>query len=184
MLCDYWSMVDCISCGALWVWGWHICQECCPFNMDMEEGRGNRRDGGGDVPLPSEERAAVGRLGGGQINGASPTAEPVFQPRDVTVNSTVEDILPLNEERFRVQFPRSAVKRAKWKGLRRNASVARNATRSDGYRPLSIPDTSFSGRKCGHQKAPDEVGCFFTPVHIGLDLTLALGDRGLTGFEC
>ncbi len=34
-------------------------------------------------------------------HGASPTTEPAFQPRDITVNSTVQDLLLLTEEEFR-----------------------------------------------------------------------------------
>jgi len=73
-----------------------ICQEVCPFNRPPD--RSNN-------PTLVE------------------TAEPAFQPREITISSTVEDILLLTEEQFRDEFKGSAVKRAKWKGLKRNASA-------------------------------------------------------------
>lgn len=75
---------------------WQFRQEVCPFNR----GRGQ------------------------VVKTGEPTAEPAFQPRDITVNSTLEDILLMTQEEFRVAFKGSAVKRAKWKGPRRNAKVA------------------------------------------------------------
>ncbi len=42
------------------------------------------------------------------------------------MNSTVKEIALLSEEQFRVAFKGSAVKRAKWMGLRRNAEAAMN----------------------------------------------------------
>ena len=86
------------------IYGCDICQEVCPFNAD-------RGDGGWG-------------LGTGEIHGASPTTEPAFQPREITINSTVKDILMLTEEQFRVMFKGSPVKRAKYAGLRRNALAA------------------------------------------------------------
>ena len=40
------------------------------------------------------------------------------------MNSTIEDILLLTEDQFRMAFVGSAVKRAKWRGLKRNAEAA------------------------------------------------------------
>ncbi len=57
-------------------------------------------------------------------HGSTPTPEPAFQPRNITIHSTVQDILMLTEEQFRVAFKGSPVKRAKWAGLRRNAQAA------------------------------------------------------------
>ena len=53
-----------------------------------------------------------------------PTTEPAFQPRDVTANSTVSDLLYLTEEEFRQKFKGSPVKRTKRRGLLRNAGYA------------------------------------------------------------
>ncbi len=64
------------------------------------------------------------------VHGACPTTDPAFQPRDITTNSTVEDILALTEDQFRVAFKGSPVKRAKCAGLRRNALAALAATSS------------------------------------------------------
>jgi epoxyqueuosine reductase len=55
---------------------------------------------------------------------ALPTDDPAFQPRDVTVNSSVTDLLYLTEEAFREKFKSSPVKRAKRRGLLRNAATA------------------------------------------------------------
>ena len=65
------------------------------------------------------------------IHGASPTMEAVFQPRPITINSTVADILLLTEEEFRTAFKGSPVKRAKYAGLRRNAEAAMHSLAPD-----------------------------------------------------
>jgi epoxyqueuosine reductase QueG len=49
---------------------------------------------------------------------------------DITVNSSVENILNLTEEEFRVEFKGSVVMPAKHRGLLRNAAVAQ-AVRDD-----------------------------------------------------
>ena len=72
-----------------------ICQECCPFNRQ-----------------PSTSRNPT----------LFPTEEPAYQSRDVTVNSTVSDLLYLTEEEFRQKFKGSPVKRTKLRGLLRNAA--------------------------------------------------------------
>ena len=53
-----------------------------------------------------------------------PTTEAAFQPRDVTANSNVSDLLYLTDEEFRQKFKGSPVKRAKRRGLLRNAAYA------------------------------------------------------------
>ena len=58
------------------------------------------------------------------IRRASPTSEPAFQSREITLNSTVADLLLLTEEEFRTQFKGSPVKRAKHRGLIRNAAAS------------------------------------------------------------
>jgi epoxyqueuosine reductase len=58
------------------------------------------------------------------IKRSVPTGEPAFQPRDVTINSMVSDVLYLTEQEFRVKFKASPVKRAKRRGLLRNAAMA------------------------------------------------------------
>ncbi len=58
------------------------------------------------------------------IRRATSTSEPAFQPREIALNSTVSDLLLLTEEEFRTQFKGSPVKRAKHRGLLRNARAA------------------------------------------------------------
>ena len=58
------------------------------------------------------------------IRRAAPTQEPSFQPRDITRNSTLKDLLLLSEEEFRAQFKGSPVKRTKYRGLIRNVKAA------------------------------------------------------------
>jgi epoxyqueuosine reductase len=62
-----------------------ICQEVCPFNR----------------PSATSANPTL-----------SPTTEPAFQPRDITVKSTLSDLSDLSEQDFRQQFKGSAVKRA------------------------------------------------------------------------
>jgi epoxyqueuosine reductase len=57
-----------------------------------------------------------------------PTPEPAFQPRAVTANSRLVDLLLLSEEEFREKFRKSPVKRAKWRGLLRNVAAALSAS--------------------------------------------------------
>lgn len=59
------------------------------------------------------------------IRRSSPTEEPAFQPRPVTTQSTVSDLLLMTEEEFREKFRRSPVKRTKWRGLQRNVAAVK-----------------------------------------------------------
>lgn len=79
------------------IYGCDICQEVCPFNRP---------------PETSRHPTLV------------PTDEPAFQPRDVTINSKVTDLLFMTDEEFREKFKGSPVKRAKRRGLLRNAAAA------------------------------------------------------------
>ena len=85
------------------IYGCDICQEVCPINRARETAR-----------YPT----------------LFPTEEPAFQPRDVTVSSKVTDLLYMNDEGFRAKFKGSPVKRAKRRGLLRNAA-ATLCTRDD-----------------------------------------------------
>jgi len=78
------------------IFGCDICQEVCPFNQPRSH---------------APERAA-------------PTREPAFAPREITVAPKLVDLLRMREEEFRTAFRRSSVKRAKWRGFRRNVAVA------------------------------------------------------------
>jgi len=55
---------------------------------------------------------------------SSPTSEPALQPRHITVNNKLTDLLRLTDADFRVKFKGSPVKRAKRRGLLRNAAAA------------------------------------------------------------
>lgn len=55
---------------------------------------------------------------------ATPTRDTAFQPRDGFINPPLADILSLDEARYRDRFRRSPIKRAKLRGLLRNAIIA------------------------------------------------------------
>ena len=104
-----------------------ICQEVCPFNKDRGAGE-NVGAGGSGLGVGEDAGAHVGArglgLGVGGIHGASPTTEPAFQARQVTVSSSLSDLAKMCEEEFRVAFKDSPVKRAKYTGLKRNVLAA------------------------------------------------------------
>jgi epoxyqueuosine reductase len=87
-------------------------------------------------PIPNELQPAIGEAGN-RVFGCDicqevcpfsrrsvPTSEAAFQPREITVNSAVDGILEMTEEEFRSKFKGSPVKRAKRRGLLRNAAAA------------------------------------------------------------
>jgi len=55
-----------------------------------------------------------------QFAEAKPTAEPAFQPSEALLKMTPDDWQHLTEEQYRSLFKGSAVKRAKYDGLKRN----------------------------------------------------------------
>ena len=58
---------------------------------------------------------------------ARPTEDAALQPRAPTIDSTVTGLLALSDEDFRAAFRKSPVKRAKRRGLLRNAAAALSA---------------------------------------------------------
>ncbi|MCS6951060.1 MAG: tRNA epoxyqueuosine(34) reductase QueG [bacterium] len=90
------------------IFGCDICQEVCPFNQPRPH-----------APLRS-----------------APTREPRFAPREVTLAPRLVDLLRLGEQDFREQFRRSPVKRAKWRGFRRNVAVALGNSRDQNAVPV------------------------------------------------
>ncbi len=57
------------------------------------------------------------------VRWPEPTVEPAFQPREAVVGRTLQELAEMTEEEFREQFRGSPVKRAKWRGLLRNAAA-------------------------------------------------------------
>ncbi|GIV18333.1 MAG: epoxyqueuosine reductase [Armatimonadota bacterium] len=90
------------------IFGCDICQEVCPFNQPRPH-----------APLRS-----------------APTAEPRFAPREVTLTPKLVDLLRMSEEEFRVAFRNSPVKRAKWRGFRRNVAVALGNSKNPEVLPV------------------------------------------------
>lgn len=63
---------------------------------------------------------------------ARPTDEPRFQPRQMP---TLTEILQMSEQEFAERFRGSAINRAKWRGLVRNALIVAGNTRDPALRP-------------------------------------------------
>jgi hypothetical protein len=82
-------------------------------------------EGASVVPTPNTELRTPAAP-----HGATSTAEPAFQPRDITTNTKLTDLLYMTQDEFSAAFKGSAVKRAKRRGLLRNA-IAALAERSD-----------------------------------------------------
>ncbi len=90
------------------IFGCDICQEVCPFNQPRPH-----------APLR-----------------AAPTNEPRFAPREATLAPKLVDLLHMSEEEFRTAFRNSPVKRAKWRGFRRNVAVALGNSRDPDALPV------------------------------------------------
>lgn len=90
------------------IFGCDICQEVCPFNQPRAH-----------APLRSV-----------------PTGEPRFAPREVTLAPRLVDLLRMSEEEFRASFRNSPVKRAKWRGFRRNVAVALGNSKNPEVLPV------------------------------------------------
>ncbi len=58
------------------------------------------------------------------IRRSTPTADPAYQPREITSSPKLQELASLSEEEFRERFRKSPVKRAKHRGLLRNVSMA------------------------------------------------------------
>ncbi len=66
---------------------------------------------------------------------ARPTPESAFQPWEGIARMRLTEVLQMNEAAFRARFRRSAIRRAKWRGLVRNALVVAGNLRAKALRP-------------------------------------------------
>ncbi|HZT72955.1 MAG TPA: tRNA epoxyqueuosine(34) reductase QueG [Terriglobales bacterium] len=94
--------------------------------------------------VPEALRPAVGRhvLGCDICQDVCPwnrrapvTDLAAFQPRPGLVNPDLEELAAMDETAYRERFRASAVKRAKWAGLRRNLALAMGNSRQARFRP-------------------------------------------------
>jgi epoxyqueuosine reductase len=84
--------------------------------------------------IPRDLRAAIGTLVFGcdvcqevcpwNVKFAQPSRDDALRPRAENADPDLRELLLLSEEQFRVRFKRSPVRRAKRRGLARNAAVA------------------------------------------------------------
>jgi len=110
------------------VFGCDICQDVCPYN---------RRARVSDLPvfqprsMAAEQRASnnVQRERDPKHDARSPMHESLFHP-------SLDWLASLSEEDFKQVFRDSAVRRAKWRGLVRNALVAMGNSGHARFRPL------------------------------------------------
>jgi epoxyqueuosine reductase len=99
--------------------GCDICQDVCPWNRKAPV---TRLAAFQPREIPPEERFAAGGLDSASDHVAS-DSEPVARTKSLLA-PTLEWLASLSQTQFSQVFRRSAVKRAKWRGLVRNACVA------------------------------------------------------------
>jgi epoxyqueuosine reductase len=107
------------------VYGCDICQDVCPFNRKApvtNVAAFQPRGGSGESSAQAQTGAEVAAPGEGGRPGLPCAGESLFEPR-------LEWLAGMSEKEFREAFRGSAIKRAKWKGLVRNACIALGNTR-------------------------------------------------------
>lgn len=108
------------------VFGCDICQDVCPWNRKAPT-----------TSLPAfqpRERPAEGKAQPDSGNHSENPSSLPRQPHESLFHPHLEWLASLSEEDFRQVFRGSAIKRAKWRGLVRNACVALG---NSGLRPGS-----------------------------------------------
>jgi len=124
------------------VFGCDICQDVCPYNR-----RAWLSDAEAFQPRRVELRASSTEYqsGGGtglpvRQAGVSPVASearsPRHEAREALLHPRLDWLASLTEADFREVFKRSAVRRAKWRGLLRNVLVAMGNSVNLRFRPL------------------------------------------------
>ena len=107
------------------VYGCDICQDVCPFNRKPPVSSCVEFQPRGESAATSahaRKEAELAAFGGCERSGLACAGESLFEPR-------LEWLAGMSEEEFREAFRGSAVKRAKWKGLVRNACIALGNTK-------------------------------------------------------
>jgi len=102
------------------VYGCDICQDVCPFNRKTPVSSCVEFQPRGESAATSahaRKEAELAALGGCERPELACAGKSLFAPR-------LEWLAGMSEEEFREAFRGSAVKRAKWKGLVRNACIA------------------------------------------------------------
>ena len=110
------------------VFGCDICQDVCPYNR-----KARLSDVASFLPrsVTPEHRASSNeqRTEDTKPDARSPKPESLFHPR-------LDWLVSLTEEDFKQVFRTSAVKRARWRGLVRNALVAMGNSGNPKFRPV------------------------------------------------
>ena len=106
------------------VFGCDICQDVCPWN---------RR-----APVSTLAQFQPRTLPSPEVNKTNKSDAPGDAPSDSLFRPRLESLLSLTEEGFRELFRGSPVKRAKWRGLMRNACIAAGNSKLEPGSPSHV----------------------------------------------